>query len=296
MGDLTRYGDDPELTRATRRAALRVGLAVVLLVLAITASGLLLVLKLGAHAIFTGGAMRIAGQVIGVVHWWGLVVAVLVVSTGVTVWLLRSHDDAHLPRQVDDVPAESPAAQALARLASLSDVPLPRLVLVDTPQRNAFVVEGRQCPATICLSRAAYVELPADQLEAVLAHELFHVAHGDTRLSRRLEQIAATADRKAPDVVSDFVLKAVRAMMRQRELSADRAAALLTGKPSAVADALQSCAGPAAGIPTRDLRAAMSLAFVSVHQSSLRHWADTHPSLPERAEVLARVAASLGSR
>ena len=260
MGATTRYGDDPELTRATRRAALRVGLAVVLLVLVILAS------------------------------------AVLLVSAGVTVWLLRSHDDAHLPRSVDEVPADSPAAQSLARLAALAAVPVPGLVLVDAPERNAFVVEGRQVPATICLSRAAFLELPPDQLEAVLAHELFHVAHGDTRLSTRLEQIAATADRRAPDAVSDFVLKAVRSMMRQRELSADRAAALLTGRPSAVVAALQSCAGHSTGIPTRDLRDAMSLAFVSPRQSSLRHWSDTHPSMDERTEVLARVAASLGTR
>ena len=46
----------------------------------------------------------------------------------------------------------------------------------------------------------------------------------------------------------------MRALSRYRELGADRGAALLTGRPSALARALQKISGEMAAIPTRDLR------------------------------------------
>lgn len=47
-----------------------------------------------------------------------------------------------------------------------------------------------------------------------------------------------------------------RLLSRYRELSADRAAALLTGRPSALASALTKVSGQMARIPTEDLRKA----------------------------------------
>ena len=50
----------------------------------------------------------------------------------------------------------------------------------------------------------------------------------------------------------------IRALSRYRELAADRAAALLTGRPSALASALTKVTGDIARIPTQDLRTAQA--------------------------------------
>jgi len=90
-----------------------------------------------------------------------------------------------------------------------------------------------------------------------------------------------------------------RALSRYRELSADRAGAILIGRPSTLASALVKVSGEMARIPTRDLRAAEPLnAFFFAPAlaqgfsfSSLFH---THPPLQRRLDQLARLEAQLG--
>jgi heat shock protein HtpX len=98
-----------------------------------------------------------------------------------------------------------------------------------------------------------------------------------------------------------FIL--MRALSRYRELGADRGAALLTGRPSALARALQKITGDMASIPTRDLRQmepissfAFAPAFVKGSGFSLESIMSTHPSLEKRLEQLARISAELGDR
>jgi heat shock protein HtpX len=90
-----------------------------------------------------------------------------------------------------------------------------------------------------------------------------------------------------------------RALSRYRELSADRSGALLTGRPSALASALQKVTGETARIPTRDLRAAeaFNAFFFSpalANGFSISSLFSTHPTLEKRLEQLARISAELG--
>jgi heat shock protein HtpX len=286
MGRRSRYGDDRQLTRATRLAVLRVGLAVLVTVGAIFVSYAVLVgIKgaVGLHAAWEWG------------RWWavGALVAVglLVAATA----FRRVRVVARRVRGAELLPDDSRFVAMLTRLCALGDVPRPRLALIDLPMRNAFVSEGPGQPVTIYLSRHAAYELPDDQLEAVLAHELFHVAHGDTALLRVLERIADTADRKAPDFVSVYVLRSVRSLMRQREHAADRAASLLTGRPSSMAAAIEACSMPNAPIRSEDLRRAIAVGFVAPRNRGFGYPDDTHPTIEARLEVLARVATTLGT-
>lgn len=98
-----------------------------------------------------------------------------------------------------------------------------------------------------------------------------------------------------------FIL--MRALSRYRELGADRGAALLTGRPSALARALQKISGDMAAIPTRDLRQmdpvsafAFAPALVKGGGFSLESIMATHPSLDKRLAQLARISAELGER
>jgi heat shock protein HtpX len=289
MSPRPRYGDDPELTRATLRAAAGVALAAAITVLFVGVSVLVVGAKFGLWAAMHGG-WRVVGWGFAELHWWGLLALFAAGVVIVTVSELRRVPVPTMPRDTREVPDEHPAHQSVVRLASLADMPVPALRVVVDDQPNAFVVDEPGRPVTVVVTTAALLTMTPDELEAVMAHELFHVAHGDTRITQRLERISGTAHRRAPSFVADYVQRSVRAMMRQRELSADRAAALLTGRPTSLLHAVERCTATQAS-PTTDLREVASVAFVARG----RHDADTHPSTAERATVLARVATSLGT-
>jgi Zn-dependent protease with chaperone function len=287
-----RYGDDPQLTRAARAAALRVAVAVAVTGILVVLSVALIGAKFGIFAVMHGGS-GLLREGLTVVHWWGALLIFLGVVTIVTLRLVRAAPDPSMPRTAYELADDHPARQSLARLASLAGMSTPALLVVPSAQANAFVVDDDDHPVTVLITEGALTDLPGDELEAVLAHELFHVAHGDTRLTRRLEHLAGIAEKRSPWFGSGFVLRSVRAMARQRELSADRHAALLTGHPSVLLAAVQRCSGSEGGV-TRDLREVATVGFVSTTSTYLRD-TETHPSTDERAEVLARVASSLGS-
>ena len=293
MRDTGRYGEDRELSRATRGAAVHVGVAVALTGLAIVLSTALLLAKLG-FMVATHGLGSLVGSGLGVLHWWGALLAFLAIVAVVTVRLVTAPSDARMPRDLHDLDPDHPARAILARLSALADMPMPVLKAMESEAANSFVVDVPGHPVTLVVTTTALTTCPPDELEAMLAHELFHVAHGDTALTRRLEQLAGIADHKAPQVIASYVTRAVRTMMRQRELSADRAAALLTGRPSTLLAAIERCSHSSTMTPNRDLRAAMTVGFVAATATLRSADEATHPSLSERAEVLARVAASLG--
>jgi heat shock protein HtpX len=94
-----------------------------------------------------------------------------------------------------------------------------------------------------------------------------------------------------------FIL--TRTLSRYRELSADRSGAILTGRPSALASALQKVTGQMAMIPTRDLRAAEPFnAFfftpALANGFSISSLFSTHPPLEKRLAQLAKISAELG--
>lgn len=291
MAAASRYGDDPALTRAARAAAMRVAAAVAVTGVIVVVSVALVGAKFGFFAVAHGGSGLLRGG-LSIVHWWGALLIFLGVVAVVTVRLLRSAPQPSMPRSAYELPPDHPARASLARLASLAGMPVPALRVVPSEQANAFVVDDVDHPVTVLVTEAALAELPGEELEAVLAHELFHVAHGDTRLARRLEHLADVADKRSPWFGAGFVLRSVRAMSRQRELSADRHAAMLTGHPTVLLSAVQRCSGTTGGV-ARDLREVATVGFVATRHG-FEPETETHPSTDERAEVLARVAASLG--
>jgi len=92
-----------------------------------------------------------------------------------------------------------------------------------------------------------------------------------------------------------FVL--MLALSRYREFVADRGAALVTGRPSALASALIKLSEGMGRVPQRDLRAAGELnAFFIVParvKGSMRAVLSTHPPVEQRLAALARLEADL---
>jgi heat shock protein HtpX len=91
-----------------------------------------------------------------------------------------------------------------------------------------------------------------------------------------------------------------RVLSRYRELSADRAGAILTGQPAALASALTKISGDMARIPERDLRSAEPYNAFFIYPAFTNKGLDlgslfsTHPPLEKRLEQLADISAELG--
>ncbi len=225
-------------------------------------------------------------------------------------------------------PEEAPELHGIIdRLCALADMPKPRVGVADLDLPNAFATGRSPSRSVVCVTTGIMRTLDAEELEAVLAHELSHVAHRDvlvmtvassagivagmlTRsaqygtygLSRSRDSNGAIPAYLVALLVS-LVVYAIsflltRMLSRYRELCADRSAAYLTMKPAALASALQKISGEISAIPQRDLRssAAMNAFFIApaISGISWKSVTSTHPSLEQRLEQLARIQAELG--
>ncbi|WP_159766943.1 zinc metalloprotease HtpX [Streptomyces sp. HM190] len=215
---------------------------------------------------------------------------------------------------------------AVDRLCAVADMPKPRVAVADMDMPNAFATGRNTDHAVVCVTTGLLRRLETDELEGVLAHELSHVAHRDVavmtiasflgvlaglvvRFAFYSNMFGGRRDQNTAVVLSvvmgvsaavyvlSFLL--IRVLSRYRELAADRAGALLTGRPSALASALTKVTGDIARIPTRDLRT--SQAFNAFYftpalgsRPDLARFFATHPPLEERLDQLGRISVELG--
>ncbi|MEV8095497.1 zinc metalloprotease HtpX [Kitasatospora sp. NPDC085879] len=215
------------------------------------------------------------------------------------------------------------------RLCALADMPKPRVAVARNDMPNAFATGRKPEKAVVCVTTGLLRRLEPEELEGVLAHELSHVAHRDVAvmtvagflgvLAGVMTRIALYGgflgnNRNSSDPNTAIALVIVplvsmvvyalsflltRMLSRYRELAADRSAAQLTGRPSALASALTKVTGQISAIPTEDLRKAQPYnAFYFAPALNAREAASqllsTHPSLEKRLEQLARISAELG--
>ncbi|MBI0294671.1 zinc metalloprotease HtpX [Streptomyces sp. PRKS01-29] len=214
---------------------------------------------------------------------------------------------------------------AVDRLCALADMPKPRVAIADTDVPNAFATGRNQRNALVCATTGLLRRLEPEELEGVLAHELSHVAHRDVAvmtIASFLGVLAGIMTRAAlwgglsrgsrnnnvgiavllipliSAVVYAISFLLTRLLSRYRELSADRAGALLTGRPSALAAALTKVTGQMARIPTRDLRKVEPYnAFFfapALSGESVSRLFSSHPTLERRLDQLARISTQLG--
>jgi heat shock protein HtpX len=180
------------------------------------------------------------------------------------------------------------------RLCALADMPKPRVAIADVDMPNAFATGRSPKKAVVCATTGLMRRLDEPEIEAVLAHEISHVAHRDVAImtiASTLGVVAGLTTRMMlyaglfggfggrggggrgnqggqQLVLIELAVMAVsivvyaisflltRALSRYRELAADRSGALLIGRPSVLAAALIKVTGEMSRIPTRDLRRA----------------------------------------
>jgi heat shock protein HtpX len=223
-------------------------------------------------------------------------------------------------------PAEAPGLHAMIeRLCIQADLPKPRIAIADTHVPNAFAMGRSQKSATVCATTAILDTLEPHELEGVLAHELTHVKNRDVMIMTIASFFASVAamitqfglffgggmgggddeDGGLPFIVvllASMVVYAISfflmmALSRYREFGADRGAALITGRPSALASALMKLSGAMQRVPDQDLRQAARMnAFFIIPTSvkdSVHTLFMTHPPMEKRIAALQAMESQL---
>jgi len=228
-------------------------------------------------------------------------------------------------------PAEAPELHAMIdRLCIQADIPKPKIAVANTPMPNAFAMGRSQKHATVCATTGILNLLSPAELEGVMAHEITHIVNRDVAIMTMASFFASIAafivqfgfffgggfgggysnsdDDDNPSFMVVILVSIIvyvvsfllmQALSRYREFAADRGAAVITGRPSALSSALLKISGAMERTPTQDLRAAGELnAFFIVPaavKNSIFNLIATHPPLEKRIEALSRLETQLQS-
>jgi heat shock protein HtpX len=199
-------------------------------------------------------------------------------------------------------PEEAPELHAtVERLCAMANLPKPRVAIIPSNVPNAFATGRSPKHAAVAVTQGLLQRLEPQEVEAVLAHELSHVANRDVlimTLASFFAMLAALITRFgfyfgmfggfgggggnrnnnnggsqvpvwliifAVSIVTyaiSFIL--IRTISRYREYAADRGSALITGAPENLMSALQKIASGITQIPQQDLRevAGMNAFFI----------------------------------
>jgi heat shock protein HtpX len=233
------------------------------------------------------------------------------VSLALSKWTAKRLTGARVI-EAPETPLEVWLLEAVRKQARAHGIGMPEVAIFDSDDPNAFATGARRDHALVAVSRGLLRSMRQEEVEAVLAHEVSHVANGDmvtlTLIQGVVNAFVIALSRVAGWVVDRLVLRneeghgpaflvtslvaqlvfgllaspLVFWFSRQREYRADAGAARLVGaRPMIAALERLRAASPAA------LPAEMS-AF-GIAGGGAARWFSTHPSLDERIAALRRL-------
>src|SRR3546814_1319040 len=83
------------------------------------------------------------------------------------------------------------------RQAEAAGIGMPEVAIYDAPEINAFATGMRRDAALVAVSTGLLRAMSRDEAEAVLGHEISHVANGDMVTMTLLQGVLNTLDRKS---------------------------------------------------------------------------------------------------
>jgi heat shock protein HtpX len=206
--------------------------------------------------------------------------------------------------------AEAPelydVVETLSRRAGL---PMPRVAIIPGEQPNAFATGRNPEHAVVAATEGILRILDRDEIEGVMAHELAHVRHRDMLISSVAATLAGAImvlarfglffgggdrDRGGGALAILLVVLAPLAAMivqaaisRSREFAADEGGAEISGKPRALASALQKLEATAKRVPLQGNPATAHMFIVHPFRGGgLTKMFSTHPPTEERVARL----------
>lgn len=205
-------------------------------------------------------------------------------------------------------PGDEPELHAIVeRLCVVADLAKPKIVLENERQPNSWVVSLGRGRARLHVTRALLEKLDPTELEAVIGHELAHIAHRDATVMTvvggpgavlmggggrmwRFGFFPANLGALLAMGIGRVASVGTLALSRYREFAADAGAVALTGNPAALASALMKVSDGVHALPSRDLREVVARdPFHLLPVGRAHGLLATHPSLKARIARLERL-------
>jgi heat shock protein HtpX len=208
-------------------------------------------------------------------------------------------------------PVEIWLVETVRRQSQAAGIGMPDVAIYPSPTPNAFATGMRRNSALVAVSDGLLQSMRRDEVEAVLAHEVSHVANGDMVTLALIQGVVNTFviffARIIGSIVDKAVFKSERGngpgyylvviateivlgilastivmwFSRQREFRADAGAAALMGSPDSMIAALRRLRGDDAA---SDLPKA--IAAFGIRGGGAMKWFASHPPIEDRIAAL----------
>jgi heat shock protein HtpX len=238
------------------------------------------------------------------------------ISLAISKWMAKRSTGAHVIEQPRNE-TEAWLLETVRRQADAAGIGMPEVAVYQAPEINAFATGMSRNNALVAVSTGLLNGMSRDEAEAVLAHEVSHVANGDMVtmaliqgvlntfviflsrvIGRIIDQAVFKSDRPGIGYyVIVFALEIVLGILasiiamwfsRWREFRADAGGANLAGRQKMIAalERLKANHGPA-DLPTE----VKAFGISGNVAQGLKRLFMTHPPLTERIETLRRAGA-----
>ncbi len=188
------------------------------------------------------------------------------ISLAMSKWIAKKSTGAKVI-EIPSNPTEQWLYDTVKRMADKAEIGMPEVAIYNSPDMNAFATGMKKNSALVAVSTGLLENMAKDEVEAVLAHEITHVACGDMVTLSLIQGVLNTfvifLSRMAANVINNFlssdeeggglgffgyiavtiVLELILGLFasmivmwfsRKREFTADKGAAYLTGKEKMV--------------------------------------------------------------
>ncbi len=237
-----------------------------------------------------------------------------IISLLMSKWMAKRSTGAHVITQPANE-AEAWLVETVRKLATKAGVGMPEVAIYDGAP-NAFATGAFRNSALVAVSTGLLQSMNKEEVEAVLGHEMSHVANGDMVTLTLIQGVVNTfvvffarvigsiVDKtvfrtergNGPGyfitvIVAQIVLGILASMIvawfsRRREFRADAGSAHLLGTPSPMVNALRRLGGVEAGALPQSMAG-----FGITDRSGIMSLFATHPPIDERIAALQRTGA-----
>ncbi len=255
------------------------------------------------------------------INYEGLLILSLVIGFGgsfislaMSKWMAKRATGARVIERPGNA-AESWLLSTVQKQAREAGIDTPEVAVYDSPDMNAFATGARRNAALVAVSTGLLRGMPKEEVEAVLAHEVSHVANGDMVTLALVQGVVNTFVIFLSRVIGHFVdrvvlkndrgygigyfLSVIAAQLllgilasiivmwvsRQREFRADAGSARLNGREPMI-HALARLDG---GVPAQLPESLEAFGIRGGQRALMAKLFMSHPPIPERIAALKRL-------